>query len=65
MGKQKAIMAVSHLLIRIIYMVLRDKVPYQEYGANYLVNREKTIEYWIRKINLMGYEVELRDITTA
>lgn len=57
-------MAVCHLLIRIIYMVLRDQVPYQEYGANYLGNREKTVEYWIRKIHLMGYEVELRDIAT-
>jgi transposase len=65
MGKQKAIMAVCHLLIRIIYMVLRDQIPYQEYGAHYLGNREKTVEYWIRKINGMGYEVELRDITTA
>lgn len=65
MGKQKAIMAVAHLLLRIIYVVLRDKVPYQELGADYLGSREKTIEYWIRKINQMGYEVELHEMKSA
>lgn len=62
MGKQKAIMAVAHLLLRIIYVVLRDQAHYQELGADYLGAREKTIEYWIRKINQMGYEVDLREI---
>lgn len=65
MGKQKATMAVAHLLIRMIYVVLRDKVPYQELGANYLGNREKSMEYRICKINLIGYEVELRNLATA
>ncbi|MNC10908.1 hypothetical protein D3C76_1168170 [compost metagenome] len=63
MGKQKAIMAVCHLLVRMIYIILRDRTPYQELGANYLGTREKTVEYWIRKIHLMGYEVELRETT--
>lgn len=65
MGKQKAIMAVSHLILRIIYVVLRDKVPYQELGADYLGSREITIDFWIRKIKQMGYEVELHEIKTA
>ncbi len=59
MGKQKAIMAVAHLLIRIIYAVLRDKVPYHELAADDLGTREIGIDDWIRKINQMGYEVEL------
>lgn len=65
MGKQKAIMGVAHLLIRIIYVVLRDKVPYHELGANYLGTREIGIDYWIRKINQLGYDVELRERTPA
>lgn len=65
MGKQKAIMAVSHLLIRIIYVVLRDKVPYQELGADYLGSREKNVDYWIRKIKQMGYDVELHEAKPA
>jgi hypothetical protein len=65
MSKQKAIMAVAHLHLRVIYAVLRNKVPYQELGADYLGSREKTLEYWIRKINQMGYEVELHEIKPA
>ena len=65
MGKQKAIMAVAHLLLRIIYIVLRDKVPYQELGADYLGSREISVDYWIRKIQQMGYEVDLREAAPA
>jgi len=65
MGKQKAIMAVAHLHLRIIYAVLRNRVPYQELGADYLGSRDNSLEYWIRKINQMGYEVELHEIKSA
>ncbi|MBD2845324.1 transposase [Paenibacillus sp. IB182496] len=65
MGKQKAIMGVAHLLIRIIYSVLRDKVSYQELGSDYLGSREKNVDYWIRKIKQMGYEVELQELKPA
>ncbi len=65
MGKQKAIMAVAHLLIGIIYVVLRDKVPHHELGADDLGTREIGIDDWIRKINQMGYEVGLRTQSPA
>jgi len=65
MGKPKAIMAVAHLLLRIIYVVLRDKSHYQELGADYLGTKEKTVEYWVRKIKQMGYDVELHELNTA
>jgi len=34
-GKKKAVMAVSHSIIVIIYHLLRDKVPYSDLGATY------------------------------
>ena len=64
-GKQKAIMAVAHLLIRMIYVILRDKVPYRELGADYLGSRERTVDYWVKKIQGMGFKVELEDIQSA
>jgi len=30
-----------------------------------LGSREKSIEYWIRKINQMGYDVELHEMKSA
>lgn len=58
-GPQKANMAVAHAMLRIIYIMLRDKVPYQELGVDYLGTREKTVDYWVRKIGAMGFDVEL------
>src|SRR5437764_14423015 len=40
-GQAKAIVAVSHTLLVIIYHVLRDKKPYHELGANYFEERGK------------------------
>lgn len=58
-------MAIAHLMIRIIYVVLRDKVPYQELGADYLGSRERTVDYWVRKIKEMGFHVELTELQSA
>lgn len=58
-------MAVAHLLIRMIYVILRDKVPYRELGADYLGSRERTVDYWVKKIQGMGFKVELEDIQSA
>jgi transposase len=63
-GPQKANMALAHLMIRIIYVMLRDKVPYQELGPLYLGSKEKSVEYWVRKIREMGYHVELTELPT-
>jgi hypothetical protein len=41
-------------MIRIIYVMLRDKVPYKELGERYLGSKEKTVDYWVRKIREMG-----------
>ncbi|MFD0678476.1 MULTISPECIES: transposase [unclassified Paenibacillus] len=62
-GPQKANTAIAHLMIRIIYVMLRDKVPYQELGERYLGSKEKTVDYWVRKIREMGYQVELTETT--
>ncbi|MCP1309860.1 IS110 family transposase [Paenibacillus tyrfis] len=60
-GPQKANMAIAHLLIRIIYVMLRDKVPYKELGERYLGSKEKSVDFWVRKIREMGYQVELTE----
>jgi transposase len=58
-------MATAHLILRIIYAMLRDKKDYDELGADYLGSREKSVEYWVRKIQAMGFEVELKEVHTA
>lgn len=64
-GPQKANMALAHLLIRIIYVMLRDKVAYEELGSEYLGSREVSVDFWINKIRNMGYNVELTGINES
>ena len=41
LGKQKAVMAVAHSLLVIIYHMLRDKQPYRDLGATFFETRDK------------------------
>ncbi|GEN34926.1 hypothetical protein ADA01nite_23860 [Aneurinibacillus danicus] len=52
-------MATAHLLLRIIYHMLQDRVPYQELGWEYVPNPTRGVEYWIRKIESQGFTVQL------
>lgn len=58
-GQKKATMATAHLLLRIIYHMLQDRVPYQELGWEYVPNPTRGVEYWIRKIESQGFTVQL------
>ncbi|KWX81326.1 hypothetical protein AMQ84_00280 [Paenibacillus riograndensis] len=62
-GKQKAIVALAHAMIRIMYVMLRDKVPYTELGTEYLNTPEQTANYLIKKLQKLGYQVELTPTT--
>ncbi|WP_249043370.1 hypothetical protein [Paenibacillus faecis] len=54
-------MAIAHLMIRIIYVMLRDKVPYEELGREYLVSDKKVAESLVKKLQKLGYHVELTE----
>lgn len=59
-GPKKAIMAVAHAMLRIIYTLLSTSVPYEELGADYVSKKERDANYWIRKLQSMGYQVEIQ-----
>jgi len=58
-GPQKAIIAVSHLMLRIIYHILKNKAPYQELGYDYLPQKTRTVNYFVLQIEKLGYQVEI------
>lgn len=60
-GPKKANMALAHLLLRIIYRMLLNKVPYEELGWDYLPKKEKSLDYWVRQIQGLGYNVQLQE----
>jgi len=58
MGKKKALVALGHLILRIVYKIILTKTSYVELGSDYLVEREKHKEKrLIRLLELKGYQV--------
>src|SRR6266571_1453821 len=60
-GKPKAIMALSHKVLVIIYHILRTKKPYADLGADYFDQRDRgRIErHHIHRLEQLGYTVTL------
>ena len=59
-GTPVAITATAHKLARIIYAMLKNRVPYHDPGATYFEeqHREKTINYLKRRANSLGFSLE-------
>ncbi|BFH62424.1 hypothetical protein PAJ34TS1_30160 [Paenibacillus azoreducens] len=53
-GPKKANMALAHLMLRIIYEMLKNHTPYMELGEDYLPKKERNLEYWIQQIQKQG-----------
>ena len=66
-GKKKAIVAVAHKILVIVYTLLKTGEVYQERGAVALSERQKDrlLERMQRKIAQLGYKVSLEPITAA
>ena len=66
-GKKKAMVAVGHTLLVIIYHVLRDQKAYQELGGNYFDehDRQGIEKRLVRRLEKLGYEVSLTATSPA
>jgi transposase len=66
-GEQKAIMAVAHQLLTIIFHVLRDDSVYQELGAAYFdhQNKPKLMRRYVQGLQGLGYYVTLKPVEEA
>jgi len=60
-GREKAIVAVSHSLLVIIYHVLREKKPYTDLGADYFdkLDTARIERHHVRRLEQLGYTVTL------
>ena len=66
-GKQKAVIAVAHSVLVILYHVLREGKPYNDLGPDYFEKLEATqIErYHVRRLEQLGYTVTLTPAPAA
>ena len=66
-GQKKAMVAVGHSILIIIYHVLRDQLPYNELGGNYFDERngQATERRLVRRLEKLGYEVSVKSAAPA
>lgn len=64
LGKKKAIVAVSHSVLVIIYHLLRDEQDYHELGAHFLETLDGTRQRdsAVRRLEALGYQVTLAEL---
>lgn len=60
-GKKKALVALGHAILEIVYHVVKRRVPYAELGENYFDERDRQAvkRRLVRRLENLGYQVEL------
>jgi hypothetical protein len=60
-GKKKALIAIGHSILKSVYHILKDNVPYHELGSEYLNAKmeEKRKKYLKNELEKMGYQFRL------
>ena len=66
-GVYKAIIAVAHSLLVIIYHILRDKRPFTDLGADYFerLDAKRLEQHHVRRLNALGYSVTLTPLAVT
>jgi transposase len=60
-GKKRAILAVAHSLLTVIYHMLKNGSTYQELGGDYFdkLNKNRLVPYLVRRFKDLGFRVTL------
>jgi transposase len=63
-GHKKAVVAVAHTILVIVYHMLKHGVPYQELGATYLDQRERehVTRRYVKHLERLGHRVILEPV---
>jgi transposase len=66
-GKQKAVVAVSHSVLVILYHMLREHKPYTDLGADYFdrLDIQRLQRHQVRRLEQLGYTVTLTPTSAA
>ena len=66
-GKKRAVIAVAHSLLTVIYHVLKNHAEYKDLGRDYFdkLNSKRLVPYLVNRLKNMGYEVHLAPLQSA
>jgi len=62
-GKNRAIIAVARTILQAAWHILSKQTEYREIGSNHSerLNRNKTRDYFVNRLQRLGYNVELKE----
>jgi transposase len=66
-GRKRALIAVAHTILVIIYRMLSLHQSYEELGSNYFDERDRhtTQKHLVRRLEKLGFQVDLQPISPA
>jgi len=66
-GKKRACIAVGHSILKIVYHILKDGVPYKDLGGTYFdrLDPRRLTRYLVRRLERLGHKVTLEPATTG
>jgi len=66
-GKKRACIAVGHSILKIVYHILKDGVPYKDLGGSYFdrLDPKRLTRYLVRRLERLGHKVTLEPATTG
>jgi hypothetical protein len=66
-GKKRALVAVGHSILTIVYHVMKYKIPYKELGEDFFdkLNGDRLCRHYTKRLESLGYRVELSKGETA
>ena len=61
-GKKRALVAVGHSILTVVYHVIKNKVPYNELGEDFFdkTNSDRLKKHYAKRLESLGYEVILK-----
>ncbi len=67
LGKKRAYVAIAHSILIAIYHVLKDNVPFRNFGAEYYnqFNRERKINAYLKKVRSLGWDAPVAEATQS
>ncbi len=60
-GKNKAVVAVGHTMLVIMYHMIKNRTPYKELGEEYFnkIDKEKLAKNMVKRLEKLGYKIEI------
>ncbi|CAH8767752.1 MULTISPECIES: IS110 family transposase [Bacillales] len=64
-GEKTASVATGHLLIKIIYAMMKEGTPYKEIDMQVRMSKQRTANFYVKKLQELGFALQLTENETS